>query len=255
MRILFFVTTLLVLSASCRKNNTANPCKDALPPKASFVTKEIVGDTSFIADTVFLDNFVEFAATQRYDSVKWKIGSDPRTFTQSSFSLGFPISPSTLTVNFAAWRLPAGSCFANDSGKYNATQPLTFAEQFDRATLTVSPLRGSYRGAFTDNPSDIFTVQVLYLDSAKYSPSITGARNFYWLNNIPNGYVDNTSAPAMAYPELRFGHRLEMGYKSFVFGASGSSCVQGKGWLSHDTLYINYGNTVCGRKQFIGKRL
>ncbi|MDB5191527.1 MAG: hypothetical protein JWQ96_1090 [Segetibacter sp.] len=251
-RTIFFAFVLSILS--CDKKEEADPCDGKKQPVASFAVKEIVGDTSFTADTIFRDNYVQFEALDSYDSVSWKIGHDPRVFTKPRFALSFINDLITVEIGFTGYKRPNLMCFPNDDGVYNGVKPLTVLEQFDRTTLTKSPLIGRYRGSFTDRPTDTFIVRIDYFDSTKYNTSTTGAKNFYWISNIPKGYIDSTSDPALAYPELRNGFSMEMGYKSFVF--SGGFNIRGKGWLQKDSLFVNYiGYNLAAQKKFVGKKL
>ncbi|MBY0477902.1 MAG: hypothetical protein K2Q24_09680 [Chitinophagaceae bacterium] len=249
--ILSFIFTLTIYS-SCRKKND-NPCQGKTKPSGQFVMKEMIGDTAFIADTIFRDNYVQFQALDRYESIVWKLGADPRVWTDSTFSLSFINELGQLSVNFVGKKSPNTLCFPNDNGTYSTAKNLTMVEQVEKPYVTISPLVGKYMGYFTDNPSDTFTVRMEYFDSTKYDASITGAKNFYWFSNMPKGFAGTTSA-SYVYKELQNGLSVEMGYKCFVFG-TGSSIVQGKGWLANDTLFIIYGNDLVGRKKFIGKKL
>lgn len=250
--ILCALILLIVLLGSCKKSST-NHCQNVLQYTDSFAIKEIVGDTAFYADTIFRDNYVQFESLLQYDSVRWKIGNDPRKFSDPQFSLSFVNNLLTIPITFTGYKQPNTSCFPGDNGMYMGEKQLTTVEQVDKSTLTLSPLIGRYQGAFTDAPADTFTVRIEYFDSAKYDVTMTGNKNFYWISNIPKGFVA-TSSPSLEYPELSNGQGIEMGYKSFVFGSS-SACVQGRGWLSKDSLFINYGNAVCGRKKFVAKKI
>ena len=256
MKILLLISTInILLILSCTDKQVENPCKDKVQPAAEFTFKEIVGDTAFVADTVFRDNAVQFEVLAQYQTVKWKIGNDPRDFSQPKFQLYFFNELATIPITFTGTNQPNNICFPNDNGVYSGVKQLTTVEQFDKPILTLSPLTGKYRGYFANNPSDTFTVRIEYFDSSKYDPSITGLKNFYWISNIPKGYKDSTSSAALEYPELKNGLPIEMGYKSFVFGWSNLNCISGKGWLSHDTLYVNYGGPSQCKKKFIGKRI
>ena len=249
------MTINFLLILSCTDKHVENPCRDKVQPIAEFAIKEIVGDTAFVADTVFRDNAVQFEALTQYQTVKWKIGNDPRDFSQPKFQLYFFNDLTTIPITFTGTNQPNKMCFPNDNGVYSGVKQLTTVEQFDKSTLTLSPLVGRYRGYFTNNPSDTFTARIEYFDSSKYDPSITGLKNFYWISNIPKGYKDSTSSAALEYPELSYGLPIEMGYKCFEFGWSATNCNSGNGWLSHDTLYVNYGSSIQCKKKFIGKRI
>ena len=245
--IIFSIFTI----CACHKKQD-NPCEGLTKPSGQFLVKELIGDTAFTADTIFRDNYVQFQTTESYEGITWKVGSDPRIWTTPEFTLSFYTELGTLPVTFTGTRQPNKVCFPNDNGTYTSSKHFTLVEQVQKPFVTISPLVGRYKGYFTDNPADTFTVRMEYFDSAKYDVSITGSKNFYWFSNMTKGFVSTTNA-AFAYPELKNGFSIEMGYKSFVFNYD--SYHQGKAWLSHDTLYINYGDNLVGRKKFIAKRL
>lgn len=249
-----YLTTSLIsfslfLVPGCKKDTAGDQCNGKTLPSGKFEIKEVVGDTAFLADTIFRDNYVQFSALDAYQSVEWKLGNDPRTFTDSSFSLSFNTALVTIPINFKGKRTAIPQCFPGDIGTYNSSQNLTVLEQIEKPILTLSPLVGRYKGFFTNAPADTFTVSMDYFDSTKYDVTSTGSKNFYWFSNLPNGF-ENTTNAAFAYPELKHGFRIDMGYKCFVFNYD--SYHQGKAWLSHDTLFINYGDDIVGRKKFIG---
>lgn len=247
---------LIILSIGlwrCKKNMAPDNCGQPLPV-ADFRFQELIADTAFDADTVFRDNYVQFIAGGGYNSVTWKIGNDPALFSQPQFALSLQAALGPVTVQFSGNDPQTRACFPLLNGWVTGAKTITVLEQLEKPLLTLSPLTGRYRGAFTTTPADTFTVTIAYLDSAKYDAQITGSKNFYWLINMPNGFTGTTPA-ATAYPELKHGMAAEMGYKCFAFGASASSLVQGRGWLLHDTLFINYGNHLSGIKKFIGKRI
>lgn len=253
------ISLLLYLAAhllpGCKKRPISDPCNGVPPPGAEFKIKENLRDTSFFADSVYRNNRVSFEATRTYDSTVWKVGDDPRSFHKPSFNLSFVNFLGTIDVFLTARTTPNQRCFPGDDGVYTASKRLTVLEQFDKPGLSISPLVGSYKGAFKETPTDTFTVSINYFDSAKYDVSMTGVKNFYWISNMPKGYRDTTSSPALAYPELRNGMVAEMGYKCFQFGNLGST---GKGLgfaeLKQDTLIIYYNHIQTGRKTFFGKR-
>jgi hypothetical protein len=248
----FSLVVIIIVNISCKKSHEQDPCQGLTKPTGKFVFKELIGDTAFVTDTAFRDNYVQMKALDTYEAVSWTLGGDPRTFTQPEFSLSFINLLGTIPVSFTGNKTPNTACFTVDNGIYTSTKNLTTVEQVEKPNVTISPLVGRYKGYFTNNPSDTFTVRMEYFDSAKYDIPITGSKNFYWLSNIPKGYV-GTATASFVYKELQNGLTVEMGYKCFVFG-TGASIVQGKGWLSNDSIYINYGSDLVGRKKFIGKK-
>jgi len=240
----------LLSFASCQKNHTENICDGIKNPNGKFIFKEILSDTAFEADTIFRDNYVQFQALDIYESVNWKLGADPRNWNKPDFSLSFVDALGTIPINFAGKKKPNIQCFPQDSGIYTSSQKLTVVEQVEKPYLTISPLVGRYKGYFTNDPTDTFITRIDYFDSLKYEIAVTGSKNFYWISNIPKGFI---STLGWSYPELKNGQPIEMGYKCFQFG-TGSSTIQGRGWLTSDTLNISYGNNIVGRKKFIGKK-
>src|SRR6266700_747877 len=147
-RTLLTLPLILVFASNCKKHNDKqqNPCEGKTQPGAYFAIKEMVGDTAFTTDTVFRDNYVQFQAVGNYATVTWKIGSDPRQFNQSLFNLSFVNDLVTIPIIFTATGTPDTQCFPADSGKYVGQKMLTTVEQFDKNTLTRSPLIGKYKG-------------------------------------------------------------------------------------------------------------
>lgn len=250
-----WLPALLILAFTafhCRKK-VDDKCQGLLQPGADFAFKEVLSDTAFFADTVFADNPVQFTTRRPYKEQIWKIGSDPREFTNSSFSLLFSPFLGSINVQFTGRNDPNPFCFPGDSGIYRGKKSLTIVEQVDRGSLTTSPLTGRYRGSFNNTPGDSFTVRLEYYDSAKYSP-LLGMRNFYWISNIPQGYTNLTNAGI--FPELKNGMIPEMGYKCFSFGnASDIITGKGNGELVGELLKIYYSHPQTGRKIFTGKRV
>lgn len=250
------VLSSVICTSGCKREQYKDPCKDQALPQAEFAFKEILSDTAFFADTIYRDNYVNFIALTDYQSVWWKIGSDPRDFRSADFNLSFINYLGSVNVAFTGTNIPNTKCFPTDKGTYKGSRMLSIVEQFDKSVLTLSPLVGKYLGAFTDKPNDTFTVHIDYFDSIKYDVTITGTQNFYFISNIPKGFRDTTTERARQYPELSYGMIPEMGYKCMQFGI-GSNIQQGRGFgnLLRDTLKIYYNHVNTGRQIFIGKRI
>jgi hypothetical protein len=185
----------------------------------------------------------------------WKVGNDPRNFTNTDFALNFYQFIGTVNINFTGRKTPNPQCFPGDSGVYSGSKKITLVEQFDRANLTKSPLLGRYKGAFTNRPTDSFIVRIEYFDSAKYDVTVTGTKNFYWVSNFPKNFRDTTSSSGLAYPELSYGQETDMGYKCMRFG-SGGSITSGLsvGELKNNMLIIYYRHPDTGRSLWQGVR-
>ncbi|MFY8004370.1 MAG: hypothetical protein ACOVNR_05980 [Chitinophagaceae bacterium] len=227
----------LIFVLSCKKKDLSNPCLGKTIPTAQFKIFENLSDTAFEADTIFRDNFVSFKATEKYDSVLWKVGFDSRDFKSTNFGLSFYNSLETIDIKFTGFKKPENNCFLEDKGIYTGTKSITIVEQVQKPFVTVSPLVGKYSGSFTDSPTEVFEMRIDYFDSTKYLSGVTG-KNFYWVSNFPNGFIGRSSGAKM-FPELQYGRSIEMGYKCFQFGDGGETPMGlAKGWLNKDTLTI-----------------
>ena len=163
---------------ACKKNDINSGCEEAFPAVAGFSIKEKVGNSYFIADTVFRQNSIVFETTQPYDSISWKIGNDPRTFDTSILKFNFNGILGTIDIILNAKAVPNQRCFSGDNRVYSGKKSLTIVEEFDKSSLTISPMVGRYKGGFIEIPNDTFSVTINYFDSSKYNPSFTGTKNF-----------------------------------------------------------------------------
>lgn len=262
MKFKFTLLIITVLSISCRRDKTIpDPCANKVQTVANFETYEMLTDTMFLADTIFTNNRVKFKAIGDYESTAFNLSGDPRIFEYNEFSLPFAGYIGNVTVDFTAKKTPNTRCFPNDPGIYNKSKQIRLVEAFDKATLTLSPLLGRYKGSYDTNPTDSFTVRVEYFDSTKYDTGIFGRKNFYWISNFPKGYVNLSSN--ILYndnlTELKNGFQPDdMGFKGFVEGGYYQTLYGlTKGYLNKtsDTLTIlNSGVSIPTRK-FVGKRI
>lgn len=251
---LLLLLTLLSFSSCKKQKVNPSPCAGKVRQEADFVIKEHVGHRTFSADTVFRDNYVTFEAIGDFESVEWKIGDDPRKFTTEEVTLSFHQFLGTIDIYLKAFKKPDTKCFTDDDGVYELTKTLTVVEQFDKAFLTKSPLIGRYKGYNEGSPKDTFTVRVEYFDDEKYSTGTFGTHNFYWLSNLPKDFFWDGGSQAYGNPELHQGQQMDMGYKTFSVGTN-TQCSAGTGWLSNDTLYVDYGIDAGNcKKRFIGIR-
>jgi hypothetical protein len=250
------LSIFLVYVAGCCKTSVEAPdCSGYIKPIGNFKFLEVLNDTAFeAADTIFLDNYVNFKADDaNLSSYNWVVGNDPRVRQVRQFTLSFVNKFGSFNVNYSGTAVPNFACNPTDSGRYTKSKTLTIVEQVKKPFVTISPLVGKYRGYFLDAPAEVFTVRMEYFDSAKYNTADVGSKNFYWFSNMPNGYVNHTNA-GLTYPECSNGQRPDMVYKCFTFGSQ-DNIVHGKAWLVNDTLNINYGGPIVGRRKWIGKRL
>ncbi len=133
-----------------------DPCFDVIPKAAHFVMLEdFYADSIFATDTVLMGNFVHFVADEGYDSVRWKIGFDNRTFTKPSFKLRFLDITGAFEVQMIAWWTPDTLCFPQDSGTDTLRKILVVVPWENAAVL------GAYHGYHEGVPEDTFSIQVM----------------------------------------------------------------------------------------------
>src|SRR3954471_22068411 len=96
---------LMLLSSNCRKKHDVD-CGGQILLSGQFYIKEIIGDTAFVADTAFRNNYIQFQAKDKYESVEWKLGTDPRSWADSSFSLSFITALGQIPITFTGHQTP-----------------------------------------------------------------------------------------------------------------------------------------------------
>ena len=157
-----------------------NPCIGQTLPVLAFDFIERIGNTT--PDTAVLGDVTFAGPGAPYTSWEWRVGDDPRSFTQQRFSLFFgnPNRYYTYPVRLIARRPPNVACFPKDDGVDTLTKMLTLVPY----GLSSSPLVGRFRGANLDAPADTFTVRFTAEPDRRYNDP-SGPRVVY-LNNLPN---------------------------------------------------------------------
>jgi hypothetical protein len=154
-------TACVVGCGSSGGNNpvVTDPCAGATPVKASFTIYEVVGAAKVATDTVVFGP-VLFSADERYDSYEWRIGTDSRVWSDSSFGLAFWQRDADegvpIPVQFVGRRAPQTDCFPNDDGVDTIVRYLV------PVSLYNSPILGSYRGYRTDDTTDVYEVDIFW---------------------------------------------------------------------------------------------
>lgn len=148
-------------------------------------------------DTVCRGNFVRFSALMEADRYEWRIGSDPRVFTGSSFQLTFfsntddsSFMPTTLMVELKGFREVAQSCFPADT-------VVTVARPFTIMPRHQSRVPGTFRGVSSQQPDSTIEVDIF------------PAHGTYFFDNIPVGCPNQG---------LYDGRRTRIGYRSGISG-------------------------------------
>ncbi|MBX2895412.1 MAG: hypothetical protein KF763_08210 [Cyclobacteriaceae bacterium] len=236
----------------CNADFEPDPCLNKKITGGSFSIGELISnygikDTLLLSDTVITDNFVVFRADSNYTSYEWKIGDDPRTFTTKEVSLLFRYPESNLPIRLIAKWLPDKRCFPEDDGIDTVYRYLTVIDK------ELNPIFGSYEGALTSNPTDIYTVEIVpdFYSSA-----------FYMININKGCEATNLNV------RMRFGYKAvalsQLEGNQFYAG----SCKNPKGWIilnragTELTATYTVGNgtefqveTKRSKEQFIGKKM
>jgi len=151
-----------------------DPCYGEFRANADFdIMRMTVGDDTVFwfsdptDDTIyaFFDGVpVYFRSKYGADSVKWKVGLDPRIFTDSIFKLLFPADAGPIKVTQVAYHHSKEGCFPEDDGVDTVTHNVYFKKI---TSLSEHPLCCNYWGALEDNPTDSFEVKI-------FDPAIHG---------------------------------------------------------------------------------
>jgi hypothetical protein len=170
--LLFLVLCILIFS--CSKSGRVNPCTAVRPFEAVSTIGERVGDSAIETDTAFIGTII-FEGSKDYLTQEWKIGDDPRTFTQEKFTLNFYDPLPQINVFFSASGIPNKECFQNDSGSDSSIKHLTILPRDSNAK---TELIGDYLGYVEGKPTDTFTVSIKFYSDSKYYP-LFGLQPFY----------------------------------------------------------------------------
>lgn len=238
-----------LLFFSCKDDdNMSNPCEGEVETTAEFefVDKRMSGQDVYwlpILDTVYNlssggGNKVHFRAkSDKMDSYKWRVGSDPRTFTDSVFFLNFEDVEGILDVELSVTNDVLEGCFDGDSGMASLVKSVYLK---NIASWEDFPMKGKFRGSNVSEPDHVFTIEF-----HEYLPD---------LFNFPDGCNEFQGLP------------LVMSDRSFAFNTTYSNncgSPSGIGYLKNgnDTLVIDYeieseaDPNVLETKQFVGVRV
>ena len=190
------VIGVLSVQSRCKKDQDPGPCFGATPFKADFTLGEIIGDSLVATDTLTFYRMTARAA-EKYASIKWEIGSDPRGFdNQQEVGLNFGDATigQTFTVRMIAKGTPNTACYPNDDGIDTVTK------QFTRVCAVGSgnwscmkqpgpkytpPVYGIWRGSMSDNPNREF--DITFVAFGEYPPPGANAGFGSRLFNLPEG--------------------------------------------------------------------
>lgn len=212
LKLIFILIIPIISSHSCRKE-VEDPCADAQNFKADFkigVSKyswyNYPNGLFLEKDTIYDGSLelVNFKCEGEYDSVKWVVGSDPRSFTNQNFRLSFMVYE-TIPVTLYAFR---------KSGIWqqcsNAKKTDTITKSFtivDEAIIQPKYV-GTWLGALEGNLLDTFRVTI-------FRGVNTSNPYKYYISNIPKGCPH----PSTSKMEL-----ISYGYKEFGFNRQDIYC-------------------------------
>lgn len=170
------LTLVLLLLTACKPERIIpdDPCINVPDVNATFKMYEQVGDSLIETNKVIKRNQIVFKApTGKFDSVSWRVGNDPRTFTGNPIYLRFPDPLSDIQVTMTAFGKANTGC--GFTGQVTKTQTLNV---FDRDNTPL--ICGRFKGYLLDAPADTFTVLIHYVDS-------TTCQQGFYISNFPKG--------------------------------------------------------------------
>lgn len=219
-----FILSFLLCAFSCRKNEVkpVDPCAAAKPFEPDFYIQEEVGDSLIKTDKVLQYGFVVFEAAETYDSYEWKIGEDPRSFTERKVRLLFTDTIKSIEVQLIATK-KASACFPTDKTVD------TIRKNFSVIQWREAPIIGAYVGSFESTPGIMDTVKVVLIPQEDGWDRIT-------LLNVNCGCNLDTSVS----------WSVGRGAYAFYYNSNNtfySGCKGPEAWLrltGKDTLSINY---------------
>lgn len=207
------VALLLLSTTACKKDcedptnpecSNYDPCYEQSPLTADIKIEEVIGQFwrfpmavdygkfSYETDTACLGTSIVFSTTAEADRYEWRIGSDPRVWEETSFSLEFfrsasdyGFQPVTLMVSLTTYRENPHTCYPEDV-MAREVRPVTIVSRAD------SKMSGNFKGQSTRFPDSTFTISI-EIDSSGHST----------VYNLPKGCVD-------LYP---FDNVLQVGYR------------------------------------------
>ncbi len=220
---LLFIGLLGFSMVGCHgcKDPVEDPCEGVEEVAADFKMEYSLGLNEdrkwFEADTILKYRYVRFKALGDYDSVRWKIGLDPRTFSEKVFSLQFD-NPDVIQVRMIGFKKPNLDCFPNDNGIDTISKQLVIVPKEEALVL------GDYKGYFLSEPDSSFTLMIKWDTGLPY------------IHELPKGCVHS---PVQGL--------ITAGYKNFKMAKfdTGGPCPFPKGWgvLKDDTLKVDFNYT------------
>lgn len=232
------------------------PCANL--PAIGIETLSAVKDSLFKEDTFLVSAsseanviFSMVANGRNFDSLAWRIGNDPRTFTEPTVSLRFDRQDvGEVNVELTVWRA-RDDCFPEDS-VMNVSKRIHILSQ---ESISYA-FEGTFAGYNESDPDRIFEVTVV--NFGPFPPPNDSAR--YWLHvyNLIEGCGNEEISIYDRIPEIE-----QASYQHFYVNGTANTttnCPEIKGYgrvdstgtLTIDYLYLILGTAEERQDRFIG---
>lgn len=174
--IIFFITTLVLISSCCECEDVSNPdcpnydpCHNSEEPQqaifgAGYVYHIGEGNSKdfFTDTTIYLNGDTIPATTTFYalntdvDSFYWQIGQDPRIFTSEQVYIEFDEQYNHIPIEVSYTIVKYNDCF--DDGVYRETVKRTVVPSVNPGISTY--FTSKYIGTSTEQPNEEFTIEI-----------------------------------------------------------------------------------------------
>jgi hypothetical protein len=229
---------LAFLLLSCDGDPIPNKCAGKIATSADFKIESYYPDLGLLTECDTCSyGYLKFSLKYPniVDSVWWVVGNDSTIFRQKSFTLSFDTDiEKSIKVKAVVLKNKLDLyCVPNDSSKAEFSKKITFIK-YDNF-----PIWGTYTGYNTDNPTDVFNVEVIpyFLDNRLcYSGSSFKTQ---YLKNLPKGVVDPCATPFINFADNKYFMIKERD----VTGEIGDTMITYRdleGFYANNSITINY---------------
>lgn len=229
---------MLLLHSGCKNCPTpvepTNPCDTYTIQPLEIKIFERLGDTTHLLKNEFYggSSSIVFAASKKCDTYQWQVGTDSRTWRDSSFQLYFSSYSGPIEVRLTTFTAQDTLCKPGDDGRDTVVARYTVINPDPR--FDIPPITGVYRGVSTENLLDTFEVKL-----GKVGTGV--AWEMMCINNLPKGCIDPPN-PRVGGPQLgvNYGRRAILIYKNEGWTGGGCRNMYGNGWISEDTDTLTF---------------
>jgi hypothetical protein len=275
-QLLSLIALILLVGLGCKDDPTPTPvnlCDRRTPFKADFDICESTEDSLYVTDTIA--NFEVWIRTNgTYDSVKIKVGDDPKVFTAATFKLNLNDSEigQTIPVKMIGFKKKDSNCFAGEKTVDSLTKSFVVicSRNWDCAqnnSWLEYPFVGKFKGFNSDEPNKEFVVTIV-----NFGPFTgSGVQSIPWniqVYNLPNGCGgfrdDNFCGDGITTNQKMWAlSGKNAGYRSFrSLNVPNEGCCSDIRMWGHISLTDRNTITIWHRKydrtnprKFVGKRV